>query len=114
MDNQENITILRRLADGIDPYTGEKLLDQSPFQYPQTIRALFHAIKALETMKVSAPTVNPQLINAGKHWEKVEDEQLKDEFDSSISIKELARRHQLTAGSIESRLIRLGKLTTSN
>lgn len=114
MDNQENITILRRLADGIDPYTGEKLLDQSPFQYPQTIRALFHAIKALEAMKVSAPTVNPQLLNAGKHWEKAEDEELKDEFDGSISIKELARRHQRTAGAIESRLIRLGKLTKTN
>jgi len=114
MDNQENITILRRLADGIDPYTGEKLLDQSPFQYPQTIRALFHAIKALETMKDSAPTVNPQLENAGTHWEKAEVEQLNDEFDSGISIKELARRHQRTTGAIESRLIRLGKLTKTN
>ena len=42
------ITILRALADGIDPYTGERLPNESPYQRLQTVRALYAAIKALE------------------------------------------------------------------
>jgi hypothetical protein len=114
MDKKNNITILRQLADGIDPYTGEKLPEQSPYQYPQTVRALFHAILALERMKESASNENPQLAKAGKPWESAEDDQLKEEIDGGISIKKLAQTHQRTIGAIESRLVRLGKLTKAN
>ena len=40
MDKQESIAILKQLADGTDPYTGETLPEQSPYNHPQTVRAL--------------------------------------------------------------------------
>ena len=51
MDKWESLKILRQLADGIDPYTGETLPEHSPYQQTQTVRALFHAIMALEGTK---------------------------------------------------------------
>ncbi len=49
--------------------------------------------------------------SAGKPWDRVEDDQLIASFESGMSIKELALKHQRTAGAIQSRLIRLGKFT---
>ncbi len=51
MDKLESLKILKQLAEGIDPYTGEILPDRSPYQQPQTVRALFQAIIALEGMR---------------------------------------------------------------
>ena len=111
MDKLESLKILRGLANGIDPYTGEVLPEQSPYQHPQTVRALFYAVVALERMKEGEPGANAGPVNAGKPWERTEDDQLGVEFDNGMSIKELAHKHQRTVGAIQSRLIRLGKLT---
>lgn len=108
MNKRESLSILRQLADGIDPSTGERLSAQSPFNHPQTVRALFHAIMALEQAKEAAPHGKDHLINAGKSWERTEDEQLKEEFDSSMPIKDMAHKHQRTIEAIEARLVRLG------
>lgn len=108
MDKRESLFILRQLADGIDPSTGEKLSAQSPFNHPQTVRALFHAITALEHWK------DDQAIYAGQPWGKTEDTQLEEEFDSGMSIKDMARQHQRTVGAIGARLIRLGKVASKD
>lgn len=110
MDKRESLSILRQLADGIDPSTGELLPAQSPFNHPQTVRALFHAIMALEHVKEAAPHTNEYLIHAGKSWARAEDEQLKEEFGSGMPIKDMAQMHQRTVGAIEARLVRLGKV----
>jgi hypothetical protein len=110
MNKQERIAILKQLADGIDPYTGERLPEQSPYNHPQTVRALYQAIIAIEKMKDDASAIQPRLVNAGKPWEQAEDEQLKEAFDQGMSIKELASKHQRTVGAIEARLVKLGKV----
>lgn len=110
MDKRESIAILRQLADGIDPYTGAMLPVQSPFNHPQTVRALFHAIMVLEQAKETAPHEKGQPIHAGQSWERAEDEQLMEEFDSGMPIKDMAHQHQRTVGAIEARLARLGKV----
>lgn len=112
MDKLESIHILKQLANGVDPYTGAILPDQSPYQHPQTVRALFHAVMAIEKIKESASGRTPaRFANAGQAWTQEEDEQLSEEFDSGIPIKELAQMHQRTGGAIEARLARLGKWT---
>lgn len=110
MDKHESIAILTQLADGIDPYTGEILPEHSPYNHPQTIRVLYHAIIAIEKVKDDASAIHPSLVNAGKPWQQAEDERLKEAFDQGISIKELAYRHQRTVEAIAARLVKLGKV----
>jgi hypothetical protein len=48
MDESKALDIVMRLADGVDPRTGAPLPAESPYQDPETIRALFMAVLALK------------------------------------------------------------------
>ena len=48
MEEDKALEIIRALAEGSDPYTGEVFGGESPYQNAQTVRALFTAIDALE------------------------------------------------------------------
>ncbi|WP_118182513.1 hypothetical protein [Paraburkholderia phosphatilytica] len=48
MNHLDAKSTLETLARGVDPATGEVLTEQSPFNNPQVIRALFLAVKELE------------------------------------------------------------------
>lgn len=106
--------ILQQLANGVDPHTGEVFRADSPYQHPDTVRALFAAVRALEVSPVPAkqrPTGNekaPQ--NAGKPWSADEDQALAAAFDAGKQIPELADQHQRSRFSIEVRLAKLGKI----
>lgn len=110
MDATKSLEIIRLLANGVDPYTGEEYPIDSPYQHPQTIRALFVAIQALERVKKSGDRQRQLPDNAGKAWEDEEDQRLVLAFDSGKSSKQLAEDHQRTEGSIRSRLLKLGKI----
>lgn len=58
MDRPETLRILQLLADGVDPHSGEVFENSSPYQHPQVVRALFHALKVLEKTATApeAPT----------------------------------------------------------
>lgn len=90
--------IIKQLADGVDPTTGEVLPRESVYNKPEVIRALFTILQE---------TSNP-IRNAGKPWTDIEDDKLADEFASKISISEIAAEHGRTRGAIESRLEKLG------
>lgn len=97
--------IIRTLADGVDPTTGEVLPNESVYNSPEIIRALFVVLEA------TAPVHTPQYDthrNAGKPWTSIEDEKLKDEFTDKISISDIAKEHGRTYKAIESRLDHLG------
>lgn len=40
MEAMQALIIVRALADGVDPQTGEVLPEDGPFQHPQTTRAV--------------------------------------------------------------------------
>ena len=101
MDIVKARKIVRILADGIDPTTGEVLPDESVYNSPDVIRALFVLLEA--AAKVQSPTRN-----AGKPWNEIEDDKLRDEFAAKIKISDIAKEHGRTYGAIESRLDRLG------
>jgi hypothetical protein len=113
MNHLEAKSTLETLARGVDPATGEILSEQSPFNNPQVIRALFLAAKELEKL---VPTEPPRRVererpkNAGRAWLPKEDEALLDDFDAGMSPKELAAKHGRTKGAIDSRLVRLGRV----
>lgn len=103
MDIERAKEIVRTLADGIDPSTGEVLPDQSVYNAPEVIRALFVVLEQL-----NKETTKDPLRNAGKPWTDTEDEKLHDEFISNLKISDIAKEHGRTNGAIESRLERLG------
>ena len=111
MNTQEAAEILRALADGVDPFTGEIFPDDSPYQKPQVIRALFLALSVMEGVPKGRKVKRVLPENAVKPWEQAEDELLSTEFDAGTPVDEIARRHKRTEGAIRARLVRIGKIT---
>lgn len=101
MDISRAREIVRTLADGVDPTTGEVLPADSVYNYPEVIRALFAVLEA------SDPQLDPYR-NAGKPWTDAEDDKLRDEFEAKMKISDIAKEHGRTYGAIESRLDHLG------
>ena len=47
MDQAQALAVVRSLANGVDPETGEVFPPESAYQRPQTVRALYEAATAL-------------------------------------------------------------------
>ncbi|MBI3938323.1 MAG: hypothetical protein HY323_15195 [Betaproteobacteria bacterium] len=111
MERQAALKIIQQLADGVDPHSGEVFPSDSPYQHPDTIRALFFALHALETRPVSRqPAGEGAPENAGKPWSEDEDKALASAFDAGRQIPELAAQHKRTRVAIQARLVKLGKI----
>jgi hypothetical protein len=112
MEATQALTIVRALADGVDPQTGEVLPEGSPFQRSQTTRALFLAAQALERLGERQQREKRLPAQAGQPWDRDEDAQLRQRFAAGAVVRELARTHERTEGAIQSRMERLGLLPT--
>jgi hypothetical protein len=122
METQKTLQVLKTLADGIDPATGEQFASGTAYQHPDTVRALFSAIRMLESpvpaasaaapaKPVGAPaTARPGQENSGRPWSEEEDARLGSTYDAGRSIDELAGLHKRSKWAIEARLARLGKI----
>jgi hypothetical protein len=129
MDEQQAMTIVSSLANGVHPVTGEIFADDSPYQSPVIVRALFVARLALEThlkgeacgpsadgareVQGSRPQRSGGGANAGKPWNEEEDRQLLARFDASQSLAEIARAHGRTQNGVRARLEKHGRLEPS-
>lgn len=114
MDICKALEIIELLADGIDPYTGEVFPVHSPYQHPDTVRALFEAVRALERRPERSKSQEALPENAGKPWTQEEDELLVKQFDGGMSVRELSLEHKRTEGAMRSRLMKLGKIPIVN
>ncbi len=110
MEKSKAIDILKLLADGMHPVTGEQLDKEHVINEPDVIRALNTAVEALvsEEKKVMRQRNLPERV--GKPWSEQEDKALIKAFDSGISLNDLVDKHQRTRGAIRTRLVRLGKI----
>lgn len=112
MDDIKALGIVSALANGVNPQTGEVFEVDSPYQSADVIRALYVAVRALET--TTRPKLRPTRAhlpaNAGKPWTENEDLELLEKFDEGLSIAELARAHDRTPAGIQARLERHGRL----
>lgn len=111
MSPKEAKTIIEALANGNYPESGDVLSDQSVFNRPQIIRALFVAIKALDEFSKKEKPEKNLPGNAGKSWSEHEDNELLAAFDRGTPVKEIAIKHGRTPGAIAARLVRFGRIT---
>lgn len=108
MENSEALRIIKILADGIDPTTGEVFPLDSSYQHPNVIRALYAAVLVMERQAVREAKSNRLPPNAGKPWDSIEERKVVEAFKNGISIPEIARKHNRTPGAIEARLSKNG------
>jgi hypothetical protein len=105
--------IIDTLAQGIHPVTGEAMPEDSPYNAPPVIRALFTVSRALEAGEAAAEPARPRRPlppNAGKPWSAQEDAALETAFDAGIAMKQLAGELGRTLFAVEQRLVRIGKV----
>ena len=122
MEKEQVLRILNALANGVHPATGEKFAADSPYQHPDTVRALFEAMRVVEggATKTPAsaaaterkPAQMPQS-GSGSRWSSEEEQRLAAAFDNGQSVDALARSHGRSRAAIEARLVRLGKMDAS-
>jgi hypothetical protein len=105
MQIEQVISILDSVASGIDPTTGQAI-PHDLFRSPDVIPAFATAANMLRTGGTRRP--RPQA--AGARWTDEEDARLATEFDGGAPVAEIARLHGRTAGAINSRLVKLGKV----
>ncbi len=111
MKDEEAINIIQMLISGINPLSDEPLVANHLCLESDIQRALQTTIPALE-QKIKAEARKAKLpANAGSPWTEAEDQQLAECFDIGDSIAMLIEKHQRTRGSINSRLVKLGKIT---
>jgi hypothetical protein len=119
MEKEQALRVLNALANGIHPATGEKFAADSPYQHPDTVRALFEALRAVEGGSAAAPAPSrerrPELpqSGSGSRWSGEEEQRLAAAFDAGRTVDELARAHSRSRAAIEARLVRLGKMDAS-
>ncbi len=113
METAEALRIIEALSDGLDPHTGEVFPPDSPYQNPQTVKALLAAKSALERAQRSEERRRALPKRAGQPWDEKENALLIKEFEQGIPVKELASKHKRTIWAIESRLIKSGRNPSS-
>lgn len=125
MNKEQTLRILNALANAIHPATGEKFGADSPYQHPDTVRALFEAMRAVEdagspapsSASTSAPAAERRQAmpesGSGSRWTPEEEQRLASAFDTGRTVDELARAHNRSRAAIEARLVRLGKMDAS-
>jgi hypothetical protein len=112
MDESKALAIVSALANGINPLTGEAFPADAPYQAPDVIRALYQAVRMLETGAQRRTRTRSTLhANAGTPWTEEEDQKLLSRFDGGCSITELAKAHGRTQGGIRVRLERHGRIS---
>jgi len=107
------LPIVQALADGVNPVTGEAYPDQSPYAEPRTLRALYSAVDLMQKEIEREKRRERLPANFGKPWTPEEDQAAISEYDSGLTLPEMARRHLRTQSSIRLRLEKLGKIEPS-
>ena len=110
MDHEQASDIIRQLADGLDPNTGQPFPMDSPFQHPQIVRALYVARQALDRAPAAHAKAKPHAEHAGLPWSEDEDRELADAYDAGTPAKDLAGRHKRSTAAIQARLVKLGRI----
>ena len=102
--------ILKALADGVNPITGEVLSPIDSCNQPDIIRALYAAVAELEKAEKKNKVQQNLPETAGKPWSPEDDEMLCRMYDQGCSSDDICVSFKRTKGAIAARLVRLGKI----
>jgi len=113
------IFIIESLANGVNPITGEVFDNDSVYNNPEVIRALFFVLEKVKKSKTKKTIEEKQNMNIsngkpknhGLPWTKELKEELKELFKQNKSISELANIFERTKGSIISELLKQELIT---
>lgn len=114
MDVERTYAIVKALADGTNPFTGEVLDASHVCQQPDAVRALLHAAAELERMATRERRLKRARLtlpeNTGKEWSHDEDRMLLSRFRNGVQVEDMAVIHARTTGAIRARLEKLGQV----
>ena len=110
MEIGEALKIMRALADGVNPETGEVLAVDAVYQYLPVVRALHRSVRALEYVAERERSRQTPAVSAGRSWSRAEDAQVCEELRRGIDFHQIAKTHNRTIGSIIARLVKLGEI----
>jgi hypothetical protein len=110
MDATQALAVVRSLANGVDPETGEVFPPESTYQRPQVVRALYEAAAALERIERFERRKNQMPSKTGEPWTEEEDRKLLAAFDAGRALQELAAAHERTLGAVRARLLMYGRI----
>jgi hypothetical protein len=104
------LAVVRSLANGVDPESGEVFPAESTYQRPQIVRALYEAATALERVDRFERRKAQMPAKTGEPWSEDEDRKLLSGFDAGRGLQELASAHERTMGAIRARLLKYGRI----
>ena len=110
MDAAQALAVVRSLANGVDPESGEVFPAESPYQHPLTVRALYEAAAALERIERFDRRKSQMPAKTGEPWSEDEDRKLLASFDAGRALQELATAHERTMGAVRARLLKYGRI----
>jgi hypothetical protein len=110
MNQSEALSVIRSLANGVDPETGEVFPAESAYQRAQIVRALYAAAEALDKAERFERRRQQLPAKAGEPWSEDEDRKLLAGFDAGRGLAELAAAHQRTQTGVRARLVKYGRL----
>jgi hypothetical protein len=110
MDQAQALTVVRSLANGVDPESGEVFPPESAYQRPQVVRALYEAASALEQQERYHRRKAQLPGKTGEPWTEEEDRKLLAAFDAGRALQELAAAHERTMGAVRARLLKYGRI----
>jgi hypothetical protein len=110
MDHTEALGVIRSLANGVDPETGEVFPASSAYQRAPVVRALYAAAEALEKAERFERRKRELPAKTGEPWTEDEDRKLLAGFDAGRGLVELAAAHERTQTGVRARLVKYGRL----
>ena len=105
MDIEKAKEILRILAGGINPITGEVLPKDDSANQIEITRAIYTVLNQLNKVSTSK-----KYENAGKPWTVEEEEILCKMYDDKMPKKEIVKTLKRSTVAIQARLVKLGKI----
>ena len=106
MNHQPTLSVLNKLADGVDPVSGEVYGRDSPYQNPTVVRALYAAIQVLQNPTARSKTH----ARAGAPWTSDEEDRLLKAFARGKTPRDLVDDFRRSEVAITARLVKLGKM----
>src|SRR5260370_41411345 len=110
MEQSQALAVVRSLANGVDPESGEVFPPDSAYQRPLVVRALYEAAAALERMERFERRKSQMPPKTGEPWTEDEDRKLLAAFAAGRALQELAAADGRTMGGVGGGLLKDGRI----